>query len=243
MLAEPDAFSRFAVYYAPPSGSPLARLGAAWLGVDPEGGDVAADEAALPPDLLAALPQSRESLVRNARVYGFHATLKAPFRLGERIDLDVLDGAIAALAEKTAPVVAPRLRVKAELGFVALQPAASSPALNALAAACVTSLDLLRAPLTGAELAKRRRAGLDMIEDANLRNWGYPYVLDRFRFHITLSSGLAKREAAAVAAVLDTLFEPVLEPAFRIDELCLFGDPGDGRPFRILKRYPLTGAA
>lgn len=242
MLFEADAFQRFAVYYAPPAGSPLARLGAAWLGVDPETGASVEDTAVLPADLLAALPQSRESLVRTARLYGFHGTLKAPFRLGEKIDFDILDGAIAALAEKMAPVVAPRLKVTSELGFVALQPSAKGPALDALARACVTDLDLLRAPLTGAELAKRRRGGLDTVEDANLRNWGYPYVLDRFRFHITLSSGLARREATELAALLEPLFAPVLYSEFHVDELCLFGDPGDGQPFRIIKRYPLTGA-
>ena len=242
MFPDTSDIKRFAIYYAPPAGSPLARLGATWLGMDPETGTLASDDSALPASLLEALPMPRDQLVRAARVYGFHATLKAPFRLDEKIDIDTLDGAISALAERMAPVTAPRLTVKAELGFVALQPSGPSPALNDLAAACVTGLDLLRAPLTGAELAKRRRGGLDTVEDANLRNWGYPYVLDRFRFHITLTSGLAKREAAEVAALLWPLFDPLLYGEFSVNELCLFGDPGEGRPFRILKRYPLTGA-
>lgn len=241
MLAGADEFQRFAIYYAPPADSLLERLGAAWLGVDSLAGALLAGTDPLPPDLVAALPQSHASLVRNAQVYGFHGTLKAPFRLGEKIDWTILDGAVAALADRMAPVVAPRLVVKSELGFVALQPGAPSPALDALAAACVTGLDLLRAPLTAAELAKRRRGGLDTVEDANLRNWGYPYVLERFRFHVTLSSGLAKREAAELAALLAPYFEPALEDEFRIDELCLFGDPGERRPFCLLKRYPLTG--
>lgn len=241
MLADPRQFQRFAVYHAPPAGSPLARLAAAWLGHDPETGEAVEPGDALPPDLLAALPEPRETLVRAARVYGFHATLKAPFRLGEGIDHEILDGAVAALAARTAPVVAPRLMVKSDLGFVALTPWERSPALDALAAACVTELDLLRAPLTGAELAKRRRAGLDMVEDGHLRTWGYPYVLDRFRFHMTLTSQLARREAAVAARLLGGLFDPVLDDPFRIDALCLFGDPGEGRPFRILRRYPLGG--
>ena len=241
MSADPNSFKRFAVYYAPPAGSPLARLGRAWLGVDPETGGAVDDSAALPADLLAALPVPRETLVRSARLYGFHATLKAPFRLAEKIDLDSLDAAIEALAQRTAPVEAPRLMVKADLGFVALQPSAPSPAIDALASACVTGLDLMRAPLTGAELAKRRRAGLDMVEDAHLRNWGYPYVLDRFRFHMTLSGQLARREAAQVAGLLSPLFDPILYGTFRVDEICLFGDPGDDAPFRIVKRYPLQG--
>jgi putative phosphonate metabolism protein len=241
MLAQTPSFQRFAIYYAPPAGSPLAVLGAAWLGYDAETGEAVNPRGLIGDDVFASLPMSHEALVRPARFYGFHATLKAPFRLGEGIDADTLDGAVGALAARTPPVTAPRLRVKSDLGFVALQPDGKAAALDALAASCVTGLDLLRAPLTGAELAKRRRADLDMVEDAHLRNWGYPYVLDRFRFHVTLTTQLARLEARELAAVLDDLFGPALEQPFRVNELCLFGDPGDGRPFRLVKRYALTG--
>jgi hypothetical protein len=241
-MTAPDHFYRYAVYYAPPAGSGLAALAAAWLGYDPESGETVAPETMIPPDALAALPESRERLVRNARVYGFHATLKAPFRLSEDIGFDVLDGAVAALAARTAPVTAPALAVKGDLGFVALQPSDDAPEIDALAAACVTDLDLMRAPLTGAELAKRRRGGLDTQEEQHLRNWGYPYVLDRFRFHMTLSTGVSRAEAQQIRAVLEPLFEPHLDSPFRIGEIALFGDPGGGAPFRIIRRYLLTGA-
>lgn len=241
MLGQAPSYQRFAIYYAPPAGSPLAALGAAWLGYDADTGAAVDPRDLIGEAVLGSLPMSHEALVRPARVYGFHATLKAPFRLGEGIDSETLDGAVAALAARTPPVTAPRLRVKSDLGFVALQPDGKAAALDALAASCVTGLDLLRAPLTAAELAKRRRNGLDTVEDAHLRNWGYPYVLDRFRFHVTLTSQLARLEARELAAVLDDLFSPALEQPFRVDELCLFGDPGEGRPFRLLKRYALTG--
>ena len=247
-------WSRFAVFYAPPAGSALARIGAAWLGVDPEtGAEVDAPE---PP----GLPVPRARLTREARRYGLHATLKPPFRLAEGIDPDTLCEAVRALADRRAPVRLPGLRVDFGLGFLSLRPLGphdpealppvpgdssrqppDPPALRALAEACVTELDLLRAPLTGAELHRRRRAGLDMVEEAHLRNWGYPWVLDRFRFHVTLTGPLASTEAAAAAPVLEALFAPALAPDFEISEICVFGDPGDGAPFRLLRRFPLRG--
>jgi hypothetical protein len=138
-------------------------------------------------------------------------------------------------------VTAPALALKGDLGFVALQPSDAAPEIDALAAACVTELDLMRAPLTGAEIAKRRRGGLDTQEEQHLRNWGYPYVLDRFRFHMTLSTGVSRLEARQICAVLEPLFEPHLDSPFRIGEIALFGDPGGGEPFRIVGRYPLGG--
>lgn len=227
---------RVALYYAPPPGSALASLGAAWLGTDPETGG-----AAPPMAEPAGLPQPRAALVARPARYGLHATLKAPFRLADAIDAQTLDRTLTAFAASLAVAEGPGLAVETGLGFVALRPSGPAPAIDALAAACVTQLDGLRAPLTPAEMARRQRADLDLTEDGYLRRWGYPYVLDRFRFHITLTRPLPAAEAVAAAAALAPVFAPALEPRLRIDHLALFGDPGEGRPFRILRRYPLTG--
>ncbi len=235
-----EGFARYAVYYAPPAGSKMEAAGAAWLGWNPEtGGETE------PPELPAPLLEARDELVRQARRYGFHATLKAPFRLAEKFEVDELDAALERFAEATPPAEGPALTAVhakgEEMGFVALMTDGPAPEIDALAERCVTQLDLLRAPLTAAELAKRRRAGLDTMEDANLRNWGYPYVLKRFRFHMTLTVRVSRAEAERIVPELDELFAPTLEWPFTIRELALFGDPGDGAPFRVLKRYPLTG--
>lgn len=229
---------RVAIYFAPPQGSALAALGAAWLGTDPESGGVASPMADPP-----GLPHPRETLVARPARYGLHATLKAPFRLAEPIDADTLDRTLNAFAASLPPAEGPGLAVDAGLGFVALRPDGPAPAIDALAEACVTQLDGLRAPLTSAEIAQRLRGDLDITEERHLRRWGYPYVLDRFRFHITLTRMLPAGEAAAAASVLAPVFAPALAPRLRVDHIALFGDPGEGRRFRILKRYPLTGAA
>jgi putative phosphonate metabolism protein len=231
----PGGCERFAVYWAPPAGDPLARLGAAWLGRDPETG---AEPAPLE---LGALPMPREALVREPRRYGLHATLKAPFRLAGGVDPALLGEAVAALAGRLAPVEAPALRVETEDGFVSLRPSGPAPALDALAAACVTELDLLRAPLSAPELARRRRIGLDPVEEAHLRRWGYPWVLDRFRFHVTLTGPLPAAEARRLAPLLGYAFAEALAAPLRVAEMAVFGDPGGGAPFRLLRRYPLGG--
>lgn len=231
-----EGYKRYAIYYAPPEGSPLARLGAAWLGYDAATGL----DVDFPHD-VPNLPAPRETLVREAARYGFHATLKPPFALVEGISAADLDEALRAVVATQAPIVAPALRVAGDLGFACLRPGHPSAELDALAAACVTGLDLLRAPLTPAELAHRRRAGLDTTEDANLRNWGYPYVLGLFRFHISLTGRLPRVEVNEAAAALGRLFAPVLGPQFGIDDICLFGDPGEGGRFRLLRRYRLAG--
>lgn len=230
--------SRIAIYFAPPTGSALARLGAAWLGTEADTGRTA--EAMPEPPRL---PRPREALVARPSVYGLHATLKAPFRLAEAIDAETLDAAVTALAAGLRPAEGPPLRVLADLGFVALRPDGPCPEIDALATACVTELDGLRAPLSAAEIARRARDDLDTVEEMHFRRWGYPHVLDRFRFHMTLTGALPQAEAEQAAAVLDPVFAPALEPRLRIDALTLFGDPGNGGRFRILKRYPLGSAA
>jgi hypothetical protein len=242
-----DQFERFAVYYAPPEDSELARVGAEWLGYDPARG--VEIDAAEP----RGLPKPRRLMVRDARRYGLHATLTAPFRLADGVTPAVLVEAVEALAHKLLPARAPGLEVSDEFDFLTLRPGhpsdappqareAREAALADLARACVVELALLRAPLNASELHRRRRVGLDTVEDANLRRWGYPYVLDRYRFHITLTGPLASTEARVATPVLKTLFEPALEPDFLISELALFGDPGGGAAFKVLRRFPLQGA-
>ena len=67
-------FTRFAVYYAPEPG-PLADFGAAWLGWDATAGSARAH-----PD-IAGLPRPVAEITQTPRKYGFHGTVKPPFRL------------------------------------------------------------------------------------------------------------------------------------------------------------------
>lgn len=228
-------FERYAVYWAPERGSALDRFGAGWLGWNAETGDEA------PRLQVEGLPAPIETLTADARRYGFHATLKPPFRLAPDRSRAGLEEALAELAARLPAVEAPPLAVAADLGFCALRPSGPCPARDDLAERCVTGLDAFRAPPSAAELARRRDSGLSPAQDAHLARWGYPYVLDQFRFHATLTGRLSSQGARAVEAALAPHLGGVIGAPWRAKELCLFGDPGGGRPFRLLRRLALTG--
>lgn len=228
---------RHAIYFAPPQGSALERFGASWLGWDAEAG------AAVPRPPDAVLP---DAMVAEPARYGFHATLKAPFRLADAATVDALDAATEALAQGLAGFEL-RLRVATLGGFVALVPdqppeAASEPAaaaLSALEAAVVRGLDGFRAPLDAAEIARRRPDRLDARGREHLASWGYPHVLDRFRFHMTLTGQL---DAVAIEAAWRTLarrMAPLLADPVPVREICRFSEASDGR-FRLLRRFRLS---
>lgn len=227
---------RYAVYYAPPRGSPLARFGAGWLGWDPVVGRAVAHPPA--PPLTGA---DIERVTRTPRRYGFHGTLKAPFRLAEGVGYDDLHRAVAGLAAASAPVALPGLRLTRLGRFVALTPAGDQAALARLAERLVIDLDDLRAPLDDAELARRRRSPLTPRQDMLLRQWGYPYALEEFRFHLTLTGALPAEEGERVTAALRPLVARFLKEPVVVGEVCLFADPGGGRCFRLVDRVPLAG--
>ncbi len=172
------------------------------------------------------------------RRYGLHATLKAPFRLAQGIGPDRLEAALAALAGRLRPAMGPPLALRAIGRFLALVPDGPAPDVDALAAACVTELDSLRAPPTEAERQRRLGAPLTDHERQLYETWGYPYVLDRFRFHVTLSDSLPEPERDMVARVLEPLIAPALGEPLRIDEIALFVEP-PGEPFRLQRRVRL----
>lgn len=225
-------YRRYAIYYAPPVGSGLARFGAAWLGWDAE----AATETAHPDTSgldLAALTEM-------PRRYGFHGTLKSPFRLKAGASAADLAGEVEALAGRIAPFQAAHLTLKRLGRFIALVPSRPSADLTALAAACVRDLDRFREPAEAQELARRRRAGLNSAQEENLVRWGYPYVLGEFRFHLTLTSPITDEQALAVLSVLGPLTAAFCAAPFEVREICLFGERDDGR-FHLARRYPLAG--
>lgn len=226
-----DGYARYALYYAPAACSPLAAIGAAWLGRDAESGD------RLGPPTFPDLPRPWASLVEAPARYGLHGTLKAPFQLQDGAAAGDLDAALSAFVAERAPVEIGPLRLTVDHGFVALRPAAQSAAFAAAVFEVVEAFDPFRAPLGDADLARRRAGGLTPRQDAALLRYGYPYVGPDFHFHLTLTGRLAPAEAADVVRQLAPVFAPALEEPLDFDALSLFGDPGGGAPFRLLRRY------
>ncbi len=225
-------FTRYAIYYAPPANADWTGFATSWLGWEMDGGRAVAH-----PDM----PNVDVSAITEApRKYGLHATLKPPFQLRDGQTEAALNDACAQLATRQPPVTLDGLEI-ARLGrFLALLPVGDTSELNSLAAACVQDLDGFRTPATDQELARRRAASLTPAQDANLTQWGYPYVMDTFRFHITLSGRLDKHTLAATQSALESRLGPLLPKPFQIDDLALVGEASDGR-FHLIHRYPLTG--
>lgn len=226
---------RYAFYFTPARDDRLTIAASAWLGRNAFGGE------ALPPPSVAALsPAEIAYHTAAARRYGFHATLKAPFTLAETESETSLLAALDEFAARTRPFVIPRLMIGNLDGFYALVPAARVPELEDFAAEVVRLFDRFRAPLSEAEIARRNPEALTPSEVRHLVKWGYPYVFEAFRFHMTLSGRVFGSEAQRVEAALAEVFEPLLDRPVPVDGLALFVEPEPGAPFTVLKHQMLA---
>ncbi len=225
--------ARYAIYYVSAAESALYRFGAAALGYDAYAG---ADCPYLDGVEAATWP----ALVREPRVYGFHATMKAPIRLKEGfIERDLVE-TFEAFAARQRPFVAGRLVVR-ELGsFIAAVPEVPCEPLNALAASCVNTFDKYRAMMTDQELSRRLTPGLSDRQIENLCRWGYPYVFEDFRFHMTLTGSLPVQKRTAAFKFLCAKFEQVPQASpLTIDRLVVSKQPQPGAPFTVLHQATL----
>jgi len=224
-------YTRYAIYYAPPPDAPWGQFATRWLGWDINTGcECDHPDLPLPIAEITAIP----------RKYGVHATLKAPFHLAggyTRTDLEV---ACEDLCNTLAPVSLSGLTLTRLGRFLALCPSEPSQTLNALAARSVQELDQFRARAPAADLARRNAASLTPDQEANLIRWGYPYVLETFKFHITLTGKLAKPDLPRVEATLEHHLTPLLPHPLVIPDIALTGQALDGR-FHLLRRFLLSG--
>lgn len=226
--------SRFAIYWAPKAGR-FADATSAWLGWDAiSGRDV-------PHLAVDGLPRPASEITASPRTYGFHGTIKPPFRLSEGASAEDLDLALRSLCLAHPPLLPGDLSIARLGGFVALTPRGDEAGLRALAATVVRELDRFRAPATEAEIARRMPDRLTSRQKSNLLRWGYPYVMEDFRFHLTLTGELPLAETVQVERALSPILGPVLPHPFVIDSLCLFGQSKHDGRFRLLHRYPLKG--
>lgn len=222
--------ARYAIYYAPPADHPLTALASAWLGYDAWTGAAIAQpriaELALDAAKVAAL-------IADPQHYGFHATLKAPFELADDQSEAALLAAFAAFAAEQ-PGFAVQLAVQDLGGFVALTLAEPSAAMTALHTACVHGFEPFRAALSAADLARRQRTALTAQQDARLQAFGYPWIFDEFRFHMTLT-GRVRSDADRdnVIAALAGYFAPVTG-CHAVGNACLFRQDARTDPFKVI---------
>ncbi len=224
--------TRFAIYFVPDPAEGWATFATAWLGWD-----ITTCQPVAHPDVQNGVgPVSAITAV--PRRYGLHATIKPPFRLRSGKTHRGLLRAAQDLVAELAPVTLSGVEVTRLGRFLALTPKGDTAALNAMAARVGRELDGFRAPPTDHELDRRRAANLSPAQDANLTQWGYPYVMDQFRFHITLTGKLPKDDLAKTEVTLERHLKPDLPAPFLISALALVGEDEEGF-FHLLDHLPL----
>jgi putative phosphonate metabolism protein len=228
-------FPRYAIYYAPPPGTALDRFGAELLGYDAFKGE----DLPFPDAILGKAPDWRE-LTTDPRKYGFHATLKAPFSLAHGRNEAELVSACATFAATPRAIPAITPIVGSISGFIAVIPSKPPPALIRLAADCVGEFDVFRAPLTDADRVRRNPSALTQPQREHLDRRGYPYVMEEFRFHMTLTCRLDANRREPVLAMLRNRFAATGLDTLPIDNITLFRQDDANSRFGIIGQYTLA---
>lgn len=232
----PAPQARYALYFAPEQSSPWWQAGCHWLGRDP------ASATALPQPALSNVTAAEfHQLTSDARRYGFHATLKAPFRLAEGYTHTQLDAALRDFCRQQHSLIIPAPRIEWMGNFLALRPHGDVSAINRLAMDCVSTFDSFRAPLSAADIARRQRHPLSERQMQLLQRWGYPYTEEEFRFHMTLTDALnASDQAEAIYQAAQSFFK--IDVPLQLNGLALFTESAPGTPFQLLQRYAFGAA-
>ncbi|MFZ6872040.1 DUF1045 domain-containing protein [Undibacterium sp. Di27W] len=222
--------TRYALYFAPEAR--WWQRGSNWLGHDAASGQLLAQPA------IASLDAGLQlQLTSDARRYGFHATLKAPFQLADGMSEADLRQALQefCVQQSVIQINAPEVQWMGK--FLALRATGDQTALNDFAFACVRHFDHFRAPMSEAELARRQKMPLSARQNELLLEWAYPYTAEEFRFHMTLTD---RMDAGAIADSLHaaaiqyfSLPEPLV-----IDGIALFIEPEAGADFELVARFP-----
>lgn len=230
---------RYAAYFAPPVESAWWEAGSRWLG------RCAASGRTWPLPAIEGVPgELQQKLTTAPRRYGWHATLAAPFVLKPQFTEAELRAGMQALCRTLEPFDMPTLEVALLGDFLALVPTRPDASLRAAADACVMQLHPFAEPLPPPELQRRRAAGLTPEEDALLLRWGYPFVMDRFRFHMSLTGSLRGVESDTVVALQTAArrhFAPLLSSGspLRFEAVSLFAEPSPGADFICLAQMEL----
>ena len=228
-------FPRYAIYFAAGTESALSRFGAELLGYDAYSGD----EVSFPQEAIQVAPDWRD-VTADPRKYGFHGTLKAPMALVSGKTEAELMAACAAFAGKARSIPTIRPVVDAISGFIAVIPAEPVDALQLLAADCVRDFDAFRAGLSAEDRARRKPEKLSERQRDCLDRWGYPYVMEEFRFHMTLTGRLEAERREPILAMLRDRFAELKHDTLAIDRIALFRQDDAKARFRIIGEWPLA---
>ncbi|MBR0915682.1 DUF1045 domain-containing protein [Bradyrhizobium japonicum] len=228
-------FPRYAIYFAAGADSAVSRFGAELLGYEVYTGD----EVPFPADASRVAPDWRD-VTADPRKYGFHGTMKAPMALAPGKTEAELVAACAAFAGKARPMPSIRPVVDSISGFIAVIPTEPVGALQQLAADCVREFDDFRAPMTTEDRARRRPDKLTERQRDYLDRWGYPYVMEEFRFHMTLTGRLDAERRGPILEMLRARFAALGLETLAIDRIALFKQDDTRARFRFVGEWALA---
>lgn len=219
---------RYAIYFMPDGA--LGNFGAAWFGWDPQVG------TRVPFLNLEGINADHATLIKAPWRYGLHATLKSPFRLKTPYTETELILSFEEFCAQAVPARGGKLIPKIIDGCLALAPMTALEGFNRLARDCVRFFEPYRAPLNDAEIAKRQKCPLTQYEERMLFEWGYPYIFDAFKFHITLTGRIEGKTAQQLIQQLENWLNPILPDPFVIPDLVLAGEDEAGQFHELLRR-------
>ena len=218
-------FSRYAIYYIPDL--PLFQIGSDWLGWNSITGQ----------DTLLSADHHR--ITDRPRKYGFHATVKPPFSLASNSTLGELQNAFHAFCATVSPATGGTLKISRLGRFLAMTQDVQSNEVTELAASTVSNFDKFRAPQSDQDIEKRRQRRLTPEQDALMLRWGYPYVMQEFKFHMTLTGPLQNDEIDTIKHDANTRFQEFLGQPLKIASLALLGEDSDSGRFHVINKLSL----
>ena len=218
-------FSRYAIYYIPDL--PLFQIGSDWLGWN----SITGQET--------TLSAHHRRITDRPRKYGFHATVNPPFSLASNSTLGDLQDAFHAFCASVSPATGGTLKISRLGRFLAMTQDVQSNEVTELVASTVSHFDKFRAPLSDQDIAKRRQRRLTPQQDALMLRWGYPYVMQEFKFHMTLTGPLAPNEIDAIEHDANTRFREFLGQPLKIASLALLGEDSESGHFHVIEKLSL----
>jgi Protein of unknown function (DUF1045) len=228
---------RYALYFSPSPAGRWWRAWSVWLGRC-----AATGRKLSQPHIGGVDTDTFAALTADPRRYGWHATLRAPFRLVPDTHVGALEAVIEDIAAQYPSFTCPPMSVVRLDNFLALTPIAESEGIKEIAATCVIETNRLRAPPSEEELQRRRRASLSTRQEEHLLRWGYPYVLDEFRFHFSLTGALILQPQTTIELITraaEFQLAALADDVQLFDALSLFVEPAPGADFQLLRRCPL----
>lgn len=226
--------ARYALSYVPEQGSPLAELGKTWLGRDIDSSEFF-DQPVVP----GITPERLEKLSYWRRSEGMHGVLKPSFQLNPTATLESMMDTIRLFCKYRAPVHIPQMEVNVIGKFLALTPTIASRQLVALAAECVRVFEGFRQPLFINMDDRYSTDKLTVYQKRMLKHWGYPYVMEEFRFFIPMTDRIEDDdEREKITAAVTAISKPGIGETVHIRELTVLGQPSRQEPMRIIERVP-----